>query len=128
MLRAGLGGSFAQTGVLALVSSCCLPLLQRPPDRQITVHQIMCGGLIGDHIGTHTVRLCTTNQFRQKFSRIAEQADGDGTLVGGVLFNSCQRIIKIGRLLVEVAGAQTKVDARLLAFNIKRACAGKSRR
>ena len=128
VLRARLRRVCREFGVLCGVRLCGFPLRHRPTDGQITVDEVMCRSLVGDQVGLHSAILSTLDQFRQNLCRIAKQADGHRFATLAMVFDQSQRVVQIARLFVQVARAQAKIDARLLAFNIQRDRARKRRR
>jgi len=66
--------------------------------------------------------------FGQHLGRVAEQADRHRLALGGVARDTRQRVVEIVGLIVEVLGAQTEIDARLLAFDVQRTGTGKGGR
>ena len=90
--------------------------------------QVVRAGLVGHQIGLAAARPRTARQLRQHIGRIAEQADGNRLAARTMRFDQGQRIVQIARLLVEVARAQAKINARLLAFDDQRAGAREARR
>ncbi len=99
------------------------PLLHRPATRQIAVDRIVRAGLVGHGIRTHAA----AHQLGQHVRRVAEQRDRFRFAGRGVLRDARQRVVQIGRLLVDVARLQAEVDAALLAFDIQRARARERR-
>jgi hypothetical protein len=71
-------------------------------------------GLVGDHVRAHAA----LDQFRQDFSRVTQQSDGDRLAFFGVFGDAGQRVIEVGRLLVDITAFQAEIDADLLAFNV----------
>ena len=125
--RAALGGGVAQRGVLAGVELRGLPAVHAPAGRQVAVDQVVRAGLVGHQVGLDAARLGTLDQFGQHLRRIAEQADRHRLARGRVLLDARQRVVQVRGLLVEVAGAQAEVDARLLALDVQAARAGEGR-
>ncbi len=64
------------------------------------------------------------HQFGQDVGGIAEQRDGDGFAPRCVFGDQPQCVVEVFCLLVDVAGAQTEVDARLLALDVERGGTG----
>ncbi|MCY1355607.1 hypothetical protein D9M69_420370 [compost metagenome] len=83
----------------------------------------MGAGLVGDHVRAHA----TAHQLRQDLGGVAQQGDGNGLAFGGVLLDARQGVVQVRCLLVDVAAAQTEVDAGLLALDVQRAGAGQGR-
>lgn len=81
----------------------------------------MGAGLVGDQIRTHAAG----DELRENVRRVAAQGNRHRFAFGGVFFDARQRIVQIGCLLIDVAGAQTEINAALLALNVERARAGK---
>ena len=67
------------------------------------------------------------HQLGQDLGGVAEQADRDRVLLGGVLRDPGQRVVEVAGLLVEVARAQAEVDPALLALDGERDGAGEGR-
>ena len=80
----------------------------------------MGAGLVGDHVRAHAA----LDQFRQDFSRVAQQGDGDRLAFLGVFGDAGQRVVEVGGLLVDIAAVQAEIDADLLAFDVQRAGTG----
>ena len=117
---AGIGGRHRQARVALRVLLRRLPVRHAPAAWQIAVDQVMRGGLVRHQVRQHAARLGAAHQFRQHFGRVAQQADGNGFLAFGVVFDQFKGFVQAGRLLVQVARAQAEVDAALLAFDIER--------
>ena len=83
-------------------------------------------GLVGHDVRARPAGFGAAHQFRNDVCCVAAQADGHDLFAIGVQSDELQRLIERGRLLIQVAGAQAKVDAALLALNIERAGPGKS--
>ena len=128
MLRARLRRLLGQARVLRVVGLCRFPLFDRPADRQIAVDQIMRRGLVGDQIGLDAALLCAFDQLGQNLRRIAKQADGHRFTALTVMFNQRQRVVQILRLFVQIACAQAKINAALLALDVQRHRARERRR
>jgi hypothetical protein len=71
------------------------------------VHRVVRAGLVGDAVRAHAA----THQLRQDLGGVAEQRDGLRFARGGVLRDARQRVVEVGRLLVDVARAQAEIDA-----------------
>ncbi|MNX77150.1 hypothetical protein D3C86_1086760 [compost metagenome] len=80
----------------------------------------MRAGLVRDHVGAHIA----AHEFRQDLGGIAAQRHGDRPAFPRVSGDARQRIVEVARLFIDVARAQTEVDAALLAFDVQRARAG----
>ena len=87
------------------------------------MQRVVGAGLVGDHIRAHAA----FHQLRHDLRGVAAQRDGDSPAFGGVFLDTRQGVIQRSGLFVHVAGAQTEIDAALLAFNIQRAGAGQRR-
>ena len=87
------------------------------------MQRVVGAGLVGDRVGTHAA----AHQLGQDFGRVAQQRDGLGFAGRAVFFDAGQRVVEVGGLFVDVAGAQAHVDAALLAFDVERAGAGQRR-
>src|SRR5690606_9114499 len=98
------------------------PLLHGPAERQVAVHGVVGGGLVGDGVRAHAA----ADQFGQHFGGVAEQRDRLGLAGLGVLPDPGQGVVEAVGLLVDVAGAQAHVDAALLAFAVQAAGAGQA--
>ncbi len=96
-----------------------LPLFNRPAQRQVTVDQIVCRGLVRHQVRFQASGLRAADQFRQNLRRIAEQRNGHRLLARRVLFDCRESIINVFRLPVDISSAETKVDAGLLALDIQ---------
>ena len=101
--------------VLGIVLLLGEPLLDAPADRQVAVHRIVRAGLVGDGVGTHAA----AHEFGQDLGGVAEQRDRFRLPCLRVLLDARERVVEVGRLLVDVARAQAHVDARLLAFDVE---------
>jgi hypothetical protein len=77
-------------------------------------------GLVGNDIGTNAA----TDEFREDFRRIADQADGFRLARLGPLVDQRQRLIERMRLRIDITGAQAEIDAGFIAFDGKAAGAG----
>ncbi|EPA93923.1 hypothetical protein PG5_56480 [Pseudomonas sp. G5(2012)] len=80
----------------------------------------MGAGLVGDHVRAHAA----TDQFREDFSRVTQQGDGDRLAFLGVFGDARQSVVEVFGLLVDITAGQTEVDTALLAFDVQRASAG----
>ena len=116
---AALRGGFAQGAVLCRVGLRSAPALDAPARRQVAIHQVVGGGLVGDEIGPNRTVPDAPQQLRHQLGRVAQQADGHGLLLACVARQARQRVVEIGGLLVEVARAQAEVDAALLALDVQ---------
>src|SRR5471032_2384033 len=114
-------GGFDHGSRLGLGASAVL--FPGPAGRQVTVERVVGAGLVGDHVRAHA----TTNQFRQDFSSVTQQRDGNRLAFFGVFFDAGQRVVEVFGLLVDVAAVQTEIDAHLLAFDVQRASASQGR-
>src|SRR6185437_8473563 len=110
----------AQTRVLHRVGLRRLPALDAPTGRQVAVHEVVRGRLVGDEIRLDAA----TYDLRQQLGRIAEQADRYGLALRRIAGNARQRVVEIAGLLVEIARAQACIDPALLTFDVERASAG----
>jgi hypothetical protein len=107
-------------GVTHSVWICFLfgqPLLNRPADRQVAVHRVMCTGLVGHAVRAHPA----PDQFRQDVGGIAEQCDGFCLASLRVLRDARECVIKVGGLLIDIARLQAEIDAGLAAFDVEAA-------
>ncbi|MNE14649.1 hypothetical protein D3C80_1075370 [compost metagenome] len=120
-LHRGAGGDFDRFWIAFALG---LGLLNGPADRQVTVARVMCGGLVGNDIGTRATGLHPLDQFRKDFRGIAEQADRFGFALGRPFGDQRKRFIQRLCLGIDVTGAQAKIDAGLVAFDRKAAGAG----
>ena len=100
-----------------------VPLLHRQPDRQVAVHGVMGTGLVGNRIRAHA----PADKLRKDNGRIAQQGDRLGFPCSGVLGDPRQCIVQIGRLLVDIPGAQAHLDTALLALDVEAARTGQTR-
>src|SRR3546814_5105608 len=107
-----LGGVADFLGMLLLFGE---PLLDGPAGRQVAMHGVVGAGLVGDGIGAHAA----FDQPGQEFGGVAEQCDRFGFAGLGVLVDAGERVVAVGGLFVDVAGAQAQVDVLLLAFAVE---------
>ncbi len=98
--------------------------LDGPADRQVAVARVMGGCLIGDDIRASAAGLHAGDQFGEDFGSIAEQADRFRFARLGPLVDQPQRFVQRLRLGIDITGAQTKIDAGLVAFDREAAGAG----
>src|SRR5476651_794339 len=95
-------------------------LFPGPASGQVAVEWVVGAGLVGDHVRAHA----TADHFRQDFCRVAAQGDGDGLAFCAVFLEAGEGVVQIHRLLIDIAGFQTEIDAALLAFDVQRAGTG----
>src|SRR3989344_1856272 len=95
-------------------------LVPGPASWQVTVERVVSAGLVGDHVRAHAA----LDQFRQDFSGVTQQGDGDRLAFLGVFGDARQSVVEVFGLLVDVTAFQAKIDADLLAFDVQRACTG----
>ncbi len=77
------------------------------------MHRIMRGGLVSHDIRLHA----TLDEFREDFSRIADQRDGLCLACLGPGINPGQRFVEAVGLLIDIPGAQTEIGAGFVAFH-----------
>ena len=77
----------------------------------------MRGGLIGNDIGLQAARAGAFHHLRQDLGGVAQQADGDRLFRPLRLFNQRQRLVQRVGFVIDIAGAQTKIDARFLTLD-----------
>ncbi|VFS31349.1 Uncharacterised protein [Yokenella regensburgei] len=102
-------------GALRIGFRFTLILFPRPALWQVAVQRIVRAGLVGDHVRAYAAFY----QLRHDISRVAAQRDGHGFAFCDVFFDTRQRIVERGCLLIHIAGAQTEIDTALLAFNVQ---------
>ena len=100
------------------------PVFHPPAGRQVAIDEVVRAGLVGHQVGPHAAGLRAPDQLGQHLGGIAKQRDRDRLAGFGVPLQARQRVVDVGGLLIDVAGAQAKVDAALLAFHRQRAGAG----
>src|SRR5471030_3009778 len=114
-------GGFHHGSRLGLGASAVL--FPSPAGWQVAVERIVGAGLVGDHVRAHAA----LDQFRQDFSRVAQQGDGNRLAFLGVFGDAGQRVVEVGGLFIDITAVQTEIDADLLAFDVQRASAGQGR-
>ena len=102
-----------QLGVLRLIILRRTPAFQRPPCRQITVDEIVGGGLVGDEMWFHLA----PGKLGQDLRRIAEQPDRSRFSRGAGLTDERERLVDVLRLHVQITRLQAHLDARRLALD-----------
>ena len=100
------------------------PFGHRPAHRQVAVDRVMRAGLVGDDVGPHAA----ADQFGKHVRRVADEADRLRLAGRGPAVDHRQRLVEVGRLGVEVAGADAEIDPGLVAFHREAAGAGEHRR
>jgi hypothetical protein len=118
--RARLRRRLLERGMLRLVLHRGLPLRHAPARGQVAVDQVVRRGLVGHEVGLEAAGLRALHQFREDLGRVAQQRDRHRFLGVAVLLDQFERMVDVARLLVDVAGAQAEVDARLLALDVER--------
>ncbi|MNE21737.1 hypothetical protein D3C80_1149090 [compost metagenome] len=83
------------------------------------MQRIVGAGLVGHQIRANAAR----DQFRDDIRRIAAQGNRHGFSLGRIFVDARQCVVQIVCLLIDIAGAQTEIDAALLAFNVQGTCA-----
>ncbi len=90
------------------------------------MQRIVGAGLVGDQVWAYAAR----HQFRHDIGGVATQGNRDRFALLGVFIDTCEGVIQRVGLLIDVTGAQTEIDAALLALNIQGAgtCQGRCQR
>ena len=99
------------------------PLGQRPAPGQVAVDRIVRGGLVGETVGPHAA----AQQFGQHVGGITEQRYRDRLVLRRRLADDRERIVQVLGLDVDIAGAQTELDAAGTAFDGEARGAGHGR-
>ena len=89
---------------------------RRVAERYVSVHEIVGGGLVGDHIGDHAA----CDDLRVEGSGVATQSDRGGAPLGAPLVDAGQSLIERLRLVIEISGVQSLVDACRVCLNDQR--------
>ena len=114
----GAGGLFHCLGIGFLFRA---PLGHVPALRQITVQRVMGRCLVGDDVGAVTTRLHATNKLGEDIGGIAQETDRLGFSLGGPVVDDRKCFIQSLGFGIQVSGANSKIDACLVAFDRKAA-------
>ncbi len=96
------------------------PFGNGPALRQIPMNRVMGRCLIGDDIGANA----TFDQFREDVGRIADQGNRFCLARLGPAVDHFKRFVKGMGFFIDIAGTQTEVRTRFIAFNRKTARTG----
>ena len=88
-----------------------------PADRQVSVAGIMRRGLVGDDVRARATGLHPAHQLGKDLRGIADQADGLRLAGLCPAIDQVQRLVQRLCLFVDIAGAQAKIDAGLVALH-----------
>ncbi len=83
-----------------------LGLLDGQPRRDVAVERIVRAGLIGDDVDLHAA----AHELGQDLGGVGRQADREATPVGAGAVQPGQRVVEVGRALVQVAGLDPSLD------------------
>ena len=86
-----------------------------PAVRQVAVDEVVRAGLVGHHVRPR-IAARASDELRQQLGGVAEQRRPRSARSASRA-TMRQRLVDVGRLVVEIAGAQAQVDARLLALD-----------
>ena len=89
------------------------PLFHGPTDGEIAIHRIVRTGLIGHSIWFDAL----LHHLRKDLGGVAKKGDGDRLAIGFGLIKQLHGMFEIGCLRIDVAGAESHIDATLLAFD-----------
>ena len=118
--RAALRGGLGQAGVLCGVALRIFPLGHGPARGQVAVDQVVRRSLVSDQIGLQATRLGAAHQLGQHLGGVAQQGNRHRFFGRRVVRDHGQGFVDVLGLLVHIAGAQTEVDAALLALDVQR--------
>ncbi|KAG1531522.1 hypothetical protein G6F50_016651 [Rhizopus delemar] len=90
-----------------------VPLLDRPALRQVAVHRVVRGGLVGQQVRLHAA----LEQFGQHIGDVAQQAHRLRCTGLARFVDQAQRFVQVVGPRIQIAGAQAHVDAALAAFH-----------
>ena len=82
-------------------------LLERQPGRDVAVQRVVRGGLVGDDVDSTPRR---TSSGRTSAALPARPIDSGAALARGRRRSRAQRVVEIGRALVQVAGLDAALD------------------
>ncbi|CAN0622259.1 protein of unknown function [Burkholderia multivorans] len=100
------------------------PLRDGPALRQVAVDRVVRARLVGHAVRRDAAR----DDFREHVGCVPEQADRHRLAAALRVFDHRERFVERRRLLVDVAGLQAEVDARLVALDRDHREAGHRRR
>ena len=92
-----------------------LPALDRPAGRQVAVHEVVGGGLVGHEIGADAARPRAPHQLGQQLGGVAEQADRDRLLRARVALDAVpndpdlRRWIELAKERVKFQGLPARI-------------------
>src|SRR5262249_20177331 len=88
----------------------------RETGRHITIQRIMCAGLISHGVKLHA----TPDNLRKNFSAIANQADGNRTLLLERVFADVESFIQVLRQAIAVSSAHAPLDSVRIDFDAEK--------
>ena len=80
--------------VLGRIRLGSAPFFNRPPAREVTVHQIVGRGLVGHHVGPHAAGLGAPKQFGNDLCRVAAQRNRNRLPARRVLLDELKRFVQ----------------------------------